>query len=328
MTSNVDDVANDNDIALDAVTAKARADKGTMIGRLRMLEDIEPNVGRHDANSVPVNVAIAIQLSETAMWPEFSAYAHNLAGATWEACGTKLRVWVHLNAGFRGPRSRAKARSLILSEHPDAVITESENRGADIGAFLLQLAAMLRTGSMPDILYKIHTKSSSYCGFQDWRGNAIRGLVGSRERALCVLRAMTENPNVGMVCAKRWTFGVPNPTMWAGGSNLFDLTNHYARDTGYAIEPSATLSCEASVNGKRATFAAGTIFAMKTDPLLRWIKSTASGQKDGPSCETFLRREFVTFERGKPGLDGSRPHAYERLWGCIVAMSGLDVVSV
>ena len=187
---------------------------------------------------------------------------------------------------------------------PDRVtsvrILRVDNRGRDI----LPLLRLVNAGMLDDyeVVCKVHTKKSTWRrggarfdgGGAQWRDELVRGILGSPELVVAVLRAFERDPGLAMVTAPGQVLG---PPYW--GANI-PLVLALGRRGRIAVDPG------------RLRFAAGSMYWARSDVLRRL-------------GDLRLRAAHFDSERGQD--DGTTAHAVERYLGYLATSVGTIVTT-
>jgi len=174
------------------------------------------------------------------------------------------------------------------------------NRGRDI----LPLLRLVNSGLLDDydVVCKVHTKKSTWRrsgarfdgGGAEWRDELVRGILGSPELVVAVLRAFERDPGLAMVTAPGQVLG---PAYW--GANL-PLVLALGRRGRIAVDPG------------RLRFAAGSMYWARGDVLRRL-------------GDLRLRAAHFDSETGQD--DGTTAHAVERYLGYLATAFGAIVTT-
>jgi lipopolysaccharide biosynthesis protein len=162
-------------------------------------------------------------------------------------------------------------------KYPNAVVIKAD-RGADTGAFLVQIKRLLATNQEYDYIFKIHTKSND-----KWKEELLNGLAGDQVQISRVFQIFRDYTNVGIIGAKRWIIkrtpsDVNEP-----------VVNEICRR--YQVQLDRSVS-----------FVGGTIFWMRMS-----VAKKIAQQFD-------IVHEYAICELGKKN-EPSKAHAWERLFG-------------
>jgi lipopolysaccharide biosynthesis protein len=183
-------------------------------------------------------------------------------------------------------------RDLVKETFRSAFIFEFENRGRDIGPFLV----LLQSGVLfqYDLVLKLHTKRSPH--YQDgdlWRRALIDGVLGSSHLIERILATFRSDPDLGMVVADGSIYRAQEH--WAGTEKLLA-----------GLLPRIGISPD--VEGR--VFPGGSIF---------WIRPFLLRTLAGAGIE------LNDFEPEPIQIDGSLAHAVERMFGLICEEAGMRV---
>jgi hypothetical protein len=137
-----------------------------------------------------MRVAVVLHIGSLGPLVELLSDVQNvqLAGVTFD-------LYVNLASG---KVDEAQATALIKKTFPQALIQTSENRGMDIGGFLKLLPLVMTAAPAYDYVLKLHTKSNQY-----WRRSLIVPLCGSATQVRHCLNTLQRQPHVGMIGAAR-----------------------------------------------------------------------------------------------------------------------------
>lgn len=216
------------------------------------------------------------------LWPELARYLGNFG---------KIPREVRINVVDRVADRDFLAR--IRSDAPDAHIRVSPNRGRDIGGFFRLMEEV--DFNRHDLICLIHTKRSPHMiamGGQRWRRSLLRALLGSERQAAQNVKAMLDDPMIGIVGAREH-----RSTRLAANEELYNRLLD-------------RLGLEGDL--RRCEFVAGTMM-MARSSVLECLFTTFSDME---------------FEDGDPlaartHLDGQLAHAMERIIGNIARAQGL-----
>ena len=202
-------------------------------------------------------------------------------------------------------RGRDSLIDAIRRDFPDADIEVVDNRGRDVGPFLL----LLERGRLDRYRYvcKIHGKKSSdggrvsYVG-SPWRRRMLFDLLAAPGLAETIVDRFDRDPSVGMI-----------------GPRAFRLPNeHYSEELSWSVNRPKVLELAArmgvSADRFKLDFFGGTMFWVRPEALrlLRDLRLAASLPD-----ENELREDEL--------LDGSLAHAIERLFATSVVAAGYQL---
>jgi lipopolysaccharide biosynthesis protein len=184
-------------------------------------------------------------------------------------------------------------RTSITQAFPNAYVFDFENRGRDIGPFLV----LLQSGVLfqYELVCKLHTKRSPHRQDGDqWRCALIGGVLGSSFQIDQIISCFRSDPDVGMVIAAGNIYR--GHDLWASNEKLL----------GELLPPIGI-----SPDVKDRSFPGGSIFWIRP-----FLLRTLSG----------IRLNINDFEPEPVEADGSLPHAVERMFGLICEDAGMRVV--
>jgi hypothetical protein len=244
----------------------------TLSARPRMVDDLGPH---------PVAVVVHIYYEDT--WPDVE--------------GALERVTVPFDLIVTTTSGRERLIETIRGAYPHAQVDVMENRGRDVGPFVV----LLERGRLDRYRYvcKIHGKKSidggrkSYMGAM-WRRRLLFDLFAAPGRANAVVDMFERDPSIGMIGPR--VFRLPRDT--------------YSDDLSWSANRPMVLELaeRMGVPGDkfRLDFFGGTMF---------WVRPEALK----PLRELRLASEFAE-EQGL--LDGDLPHAIERALSTAVVAAG------
>jgi hypothetical protein len=280
---------------------------------------------------VPVpttSIAIALHMFNLALITEFERYILNISKAGYDY---DLYIAVQKGSDY----------TTVKECWPEAIIIECENRGFDIGSFLISLVQIL---SKPYLyILKLHTKNHP-----DWRKALVAPILATPTRVAHAIN-LFRDPSIGMVGCERWAINI-------------------GQDFGHNRIHIATIAKTWNVRVQPCRFIGGTVFWVRasilreavqqldlsalahslntietldwswylmTYPELRqegvdtqltaedhWMKL---GKGQGRACNCLYAR---VNQIGTPNCDGMHEHAYERFFGMLVSNAKQRLVGV
>lgn len=200
----------------------------------------------------------------------------------------KKHLLIHMYVALIGDARTVESE--ISSAYPDAIIVKCENRGMDIGGFLLSMEEAFKRKHTYDVLFKFHTKSD-----EDWRTRMGDAIAQSEDRVGQVMDKLTDSAhqNVGCVCTKWWL--VPIEIV------PHDLTNIIRKMNEIGLSDPLRFI-------KHASFVGGTVFAVRWNVMDKHLNKPAL--HDGTW--------FQELEPGRTLDSGDCTHAWERIFGIMV----------
>lgn len=156
-----------------------------------------------------MKIAVVLHLYYHDLWEEFSEQLKRINHG--------FDLYVTLTIGSSPDMKLHTMREQILLEYPRARVFVLENKGLDIGAFLIVLKNLISSGEQYDLLLKLHSKKSILsCGPQRgeyWRKELYRPLFDNLPR---IIELMQTNEQIGMVGSRLHLYdfeGVNIPTI-------------------------------------------------------------------------------------------------------------------
>jgi len=196
---------------------------------------------------------------------------------------------------------------VVTSPHPESAIRlpgnaveiefhRTANLGRDIGPFLI---AFSKTRFTTDICLKIHTKRSLHrSDGEAWRKAILDDLLGDPGNVSRTAMLLAENPGVGLVAPNNHLVPV-GPFLGGNRDNLKELLRIYGID-------------EAATDISKALFIAGSMF---------WFRSGALSPLRSKSSA-------IEFEPENGQVDGSKAHAYERIFSLLAELHGFISITI
>jgi hypothetical protein len=133
--------------------------------------------------------------------------------------------------------------SYLINKYDQIVIIECENKGMDIGLFLISLHYILTENINHECLFKIHTKTDD-----NFRNECLNNLLLSHQKILRNVKELSKK-NIGMI----------------SGNNIFnynDNKNHFNNNL-YYLELLSKYLCFEDLNYDNLVFSGGTFFIVK-----------------------------------------------------------------
>jgi lipopolysaccharide biosynthesis protein len=96
--------------------------------------------------------------------------------------------------------------STLHTKYPNAILLKAV-RGCDVGAFLLQVYALLQSGRNYDYVFKIHTKSNNVA-HPHWVESLLHPIAGTKQRVQHTLRLFSRYPRLGLIGSRRWILDI------------------------------------------------------------------------------------------------------------------------
>ena len=219
-----------------------------------------------------MKVAVCFHLGYQARFDEFTHYIDNII----MYC-PNVDIYITY-------RESDDPTQLCKNRYPQAYIMKAD-RGADTGAFLLQIKQLLSSGKHYDYVFKIHTKSNNPL-YSTWVNELLDGIAGSPQRVGSIFKTFYDKPQIGMICSKKWL-----------------IKRNMTKDVNYPIVKNICDRIHVSMDGHM--FNGGTIF---------WIRMSILRQV---FTQVDLDKEYSMCAIGKPD-EPSQAHGWERVYGLIV----------
>lgn len=260
--------------------------------RIQSTPNIKKSVKPVLKKRLPVNgkVVVVIHLYYQDMWEEFSTYLKNIT--------LDFDLYVTLSKGSATIGQTEWMGSKIKSEFDNANVSILDNKGLDIGPFLLSMNKIFESGKDYDYLVKLQSKKSLLTAGEadgrQWRNQLIQPLLGSQDIFEDNINKLS-NIAIGMVGSKDW------------------VTNHVLTNHSTIKYFNDKLGIK-----KNIQFIGGTIFMVRFDVLKKYLN------KDNTK-EIYLELEEGYFTDHK---NPTKTHALERIFGYMVGDCGKKIIGV
>lgn len=190
----------------------------------------------------------------------------------------------------------------IKSEYYDSEVIVTENRGSDIGPFMVCLNHIIKQRKDYDYILKIHSKKSLLVNpvrGEQWRKQLFNSLLGSKEEVSKILKIFDTRSDIGMIGPKSCLMSFTSKES-ESNSNYNEFFFNYFRK-------------RFNIKDKELKFIAGTMFWCKFEPLR----------------DLFSKYELTIdeFEEGH-APDRLKAHAMERIFPCIFRDKKLDIYGI
>jgi lipopolysaccharide biosynthesis protein/tetratricopeptide (TPR) repeat protein len=225
-------------------------------------------------------IAVVLHLYYTALWDEMRQAIEHISHP--------FDLFVSLVKG-----ASEQLRDSVIAAFPNAYVFEFENRGRDLGPFLVLLET--RVLFHYELVCKLHTKRSTHRQDGDaWRRWLVDGVLGSARLVDQIVSSFRSDADLGIVIAD---------------GNIYNGEEHWALNDKLlaALLPRMGISPEV----KDRSFPGGSIFWIR--PLL--LRTLAAAQI-----------KLHDFESEPIAPNGGLAHAVERMFGLICEEAGMRVV--
>ncbi len=241
-------------------------------------------------------LAIMVHLFNITLWDDISNFLKNLEGVIFE-----IDLYVNISINEKEELEKIEYKSLIEKINKNQLfkniyITDSDNRGMDIGGFFISCCKMFDMGLKYDSVIKIHSKTND-----SWRFAMLYALLGNEKIIKHNMELIKDN-KIGMI-----------------GNNVLSINNVLSvnqRSYKYIFTYMDYFKIKETTN--LGHFVPGTIFWIKGDVLdIHFTKELilkCYNEFDQNYCGS-----LVNNREGKP-------HAFERFFGVMVNDIGLKTV--
>lgn len=235
-----------------------------------------------------VFAAVFLHLYYRDLWPEIELYLKKIP--------IDYDLYITLSDD-QGPSETI--RDMILTNFPQAIITEHPNRGLDCAPFLETYRAALKKGKKYKYGLKLHTKKS--LGSDPivgtwWRKKTLESLLGSSQIVLRILNRLSDSKKIGMI-------GPAN-------SRMSVSENDVAHNANVNLKHYEKLANVFQVKDKSLDFFCGTMFWFRCD-----------------CFDSFLINDVININDFEPGykVDGLLAHGVERILPSMVRDKGKEI---
>lgn len=236
-----------------------------------------------------MKIAVVVHLYYHDLWSEIADALENTRHLTPD-------VYVTLTQD-KPERELAEMRARIEGEWPQAYVLSVPNRGADIGPFVEVARHIASIGRRYDLLLKLHAKRSLAASGADkgdaWRTDCLAALCGSPEVVDEIVATFSAHPAIGMIGPRDMLMSLSSNDQKAGRNlNAENMT---------------ALADRMGLSDRTLSFFRGSMFwARAEDVFLPILRGGLTIQDFGAGHAP----------------DGTRAHAMERLFACMVRSAG------
>jgi hypothetical protein len=241
-------------------------------------------------------LAIMVHLFNITLWDDITIFLQNLEGIFFD-----IDLYVNISVNEKEELEKLEYSSLIEKINNNKLfnnifITDSDNRGMDIGGFFISCCKMFDMGLKYDSIIKIHSKTND-----SWRFAMLYALLGN-DKIIRHNMELIKKKNIGMI-----------------GNNVLSINKILSvnqRSYKYIYTYMDYFKIKETTN--LGHFVPGTIFWMKGDVLeIHFTKEIIL--KCYNEFEQNYCGSLVNNREGKP-------HAFERFFGVMVNNAGLKTV--
>lgn len=234
-------------------------------------------------------LAVMMQMYYVELWDEFRDYLKNIVDP--------FDLYVTMADDVLSIDEFQEMSRRIKRDFPQASTTLVQNKGLDIGPFLLTLNSVLNRGVDYDYVMKLHTKRSIHTmgeGGDGWRKELVDALLLNPQKYIRNRQLFDDN-EVGMVGAKKW------------------VTSHVETNSRTVDYYKAKLGVP-----KGKDFIGGTVFLMRFEILKKYLTTDN------------ILAVYKELETGyfKDWEAPTKTHALERMFGYMTQNSGYRIVGV
>ena len=274
------------------------------------------------------NIGISIQIANWTTFKKMESYLNNFKN-------------ININIYFIMINDLTTTDNILYlkDKYKRCVIIEAENKGMDIGLFLINLIYIRKKKYIHDYLYKIHTKTND-----EFRNNTLTSLLGSHDKIINNIRNLSKD-NVGII----------------SGNTIFKFKDYKDafHSNLYHLENLVNYLYDEKINNNNLEFVAGTMFIIKMkllnilniknlEHIYNMLNSINSLDyywysifyKLNINNKQFIYNDYINnknekypnninynLKTGKSGLrDSMIEHAMERLFGYICKKNNLNII--
>ncbi len=200
-----EDIKAETDIDIEIVTDKKDLrdnpkKKPTVVKDKEIPKPKKPTINSLQ-NSTKPKIAVHLHLYYQDLWDEFSSMFKNLDNYEYD-------IYITLSKDSATLGQTMWIKEKILKEYENATILEVDNKGLDIGAFMMVLEHINSRKINYEYLLKLHTKKSvKTAGIEfgnNWRRQLYKPLIGDSKIVDNILNKMIKNDYIGMVGNTTW----------------------------------------------------------------------------------------------------------------------------
>jgi len=234
-------------------------------------------------------LAVIVQLYYTDLWDEFKSYLQNITD--------QFDLYVTITEGVLSMEDFQSKAATIKQAFPNASVIMVQNKGLDIGPFVLTLHSILQQKLEYEYVIKLHTKRSINTmgeGGDQWRQELIHSLLGTPQKYYDNLQKF-HDPQVGMIGCRKW------------------VIDHLETNTSTIDYYKHRLGIK-----KGRFFVGGTIFWSRFETLIKCLTT-----QNTIDIYNELEEGYFT-DWNAP----TKTHALERIFGYIIEDNGQKIVGV
>jgi hypothetical protein len=149
--------------------------------------------------------------------------------------------------------------------YPNIMITKSENRGMDMGQFIIQIEMIKLKNIKYDYIVKIHSKTHEL-----WKKAMMESIFGENNTVsilLKILILLKQNPTIGLYGHRFATFNGYNMNKMNILVDYFNLDKLICSELGVNRESDDDLMYEYPITSNNFIFVPGSIFIVKVDAI-------------------------------------------------------------
>jgi lipopolysaccharide biosynthesis protein len=234
-------------------------------------------------------LAVIMQMYYVDLWEEFRDYLQNIVDP--------FDLYVTVTESVLSLKEFQQFTKMVTDQFPNASVVMMQNKGLDIGPFLLTLHSILKRDVEYTHVMKLHTKKSTHTmgeGGDGWRQELVSALLRDTSKYINNMDLFKDR-GIGMIGSRKW------------------VTSHLESNTETVDHYKRKLKI---IKGKH--FIGGTMFCVRFEILKKYLS---------PEVTMSIYKEL---EEGYfKDWDGpTNTHALERIFGYMVEDSMMKVVGV
>lgn len=237
-----------------------------------------------------VNLAVMINIYQFSLWPEFTEYLDRIS-----LCDIYFDLYINIAIDSQTNKDKLSGivnRIQSYTKAENLYLSYSDNKGLDIGGFMISYLKMLEVNKKYFSIIKIHTKTN-----KNWRFVMLYSLLGNIKIIKNNLK-LINLPHVGMIGYQ--TAGLNYNTNKTVRKYIFEYVDKFKQK---------------NINGH---FIPGTIFWIKGEVLQKYFTFELL-----KTCY----QEFKPYYCGSiNNRTEGKPHAFERFFGILVENCGLKTI--
>jgi len=186
---------------LEYIEPSTLIDKPTVRQSIKAVEPLLISPTEEYSITPKIRIAVHLHLYYHDLWDEFSSMFEYLKKYDYD-------IYITLSNGSATIGQTKWIKDKIKSDYPGAIIIDADNKGLDIGAFLVFIEHILKCNKSYNYVLKLHTKKSVNSAGADfglnWRRQLYTPLVSTQKIVDSVIDKFSTNDKIGMIGNISW----------------------------------------------------------------------------------------------------------------------------